>query len=70
MNPDLLPITTADMIEELQREIALRQRLYPRWVSEGKLMPEKAARQIEILQAIVLRLEALQAFVTRLEEMP
>lgn len=52
MSDDLLPITRNDMIAEIRREIAMRQRAYPRWVAAGKMSANKSRRQIAVMQAI------------------
>lgn len=57
---DLLPITTHEMIAEIEREIVMRERVYPRWVADGKLKQAKADRQIAILRAAVRRLRELE----------
>lgn len=50
--------TTEEKLHEIEREIAMRQRVYPRWIANGKLKPEQAAKQIAILQAIAHDLRA------------
>ncbi|GIV82350.1 MAG: hypothetical protein KatS3mg051_1704 [Anaerolineae bacterium] len=47
------PITLQDKIEELRRELQHRDRVYPRLIARGTLSAEQAARQIEVLQAIL-----------------
>lgn len=54
---DLLPISAADMVQELEREIALRLRVYPRWVEQKKMTQAKADRQIAMMRAAVERLK-------------
>lgn len=58
---DLLPVTTAEMIAEVEREIALRRRVYPRWVADKRLTSNKADRQIAIMEAVadVLRTRSM-----------
>lgn len=34
------------------REVRMRRRVYPRWVQDGKMTEEDAAREITIMQAI------------------
>ena len=58
--PDLLPITIEDEIAEVDREIRLRERVYPNWVSAGRLKQERADRQLELMRAVKQRLEALR----------
>jgi hypothetical protein len=57
MTEDLLPVTRTEMIAELHREVALRKRLYPAWVTEKKLNSRTAQRRIHILEAIIFDLE-------------
>lgn len=53
------PVTLQDMIECAKREVGMRKRVYPAWVEKGKMKPEKAALEIERMEAIVRTLEAL-----------
>jgi hypothetical protein len=57
-DPDLLPITRADILAELRRELRMRERVYPRQVREGKMARATAARQITVLNAAIETLEA------------
>jgi hypothetical protein len=54
---DFFPVTTSEMIAEVRRELHYRRRLYPRWVSEGKLPEKTAARRLAIMAAILADLE-------------
>jgi hypothetical protein len=36
-----------------RRELALRQRVYPRLIEQRKLKPEAAARELKVMAAIV-----------------
>lgn len=45
------------MIACARREAALRRRVYPTWVLEGRLAKDKADREIELMEAIVEFLE-------------
>ena len=49
-------IRLSDMLEELDREIKVRRRLYPKWIKKGSLDPVTADRRILCLQAIRRRL--------------
>lgn len=40
-----------EMLQEMRREIFMRQRVYPKLIKTGKLTEEKAQRQIELLVA-------------------
>jgi hypothetical protein len=51
--PDLLvglPIAVCDQLSELRRDYVLRQRVYPRWVRDGKM----SAGDAETFQARLL----------------
>lgn len=39
-------------IRGAEREIALRERVYPRWVAEGKMKQDKADHEIAVMKAI------------------
>jgi len=43
---DLFPATLAEMARAAAREVALRRRVYPRWVAEGRMKAHHAERQI------------------------
>ena len=38
---------------ELEREIAMRERVYPRWVAQGKMREAEAERRIDTLREIL-----------------
>lgn len=50
--------------EELQaiaeREVRMRERVYPRWVAGGKMKPEKAEREIAGMKRIAEILKGLK----------
>ena len=46
-------ITTEQKIACIKREIAMRQRVYPRWVDTGKMKQEKADHEIDAMLAIL-----------------
>lgn len=48
-----MTVTTEDKIRELKRELAMRARVYPHFVTSGALKQKTADRQIEVLQAIL-----------------
>lgn len=54
---ELFPITLDDMIGAVEREIVMRRRVYPRWVSQGKMPRDKAEREIELMIAVKDALE-------------
>lgn len=61
MSGDLLPITVAEMINEIEREIGLREWVYPGLVERKKLRQAKADRQIAIMRAVLDHLKSLPA---------
>ena len=66
---DLFPETTpalSEQIAELRRELAMRERKYPGWVSSGMLTKARADRQMGCLRAAVATLEKLLAASDRL----
>lgn len=55
-----LAISIDNMVSEVARELNFRGRVYPRWVTQGKIRPEKAADQIERMKAVLEALEELR----------
>ena len=55
MFPDATPadVMQADKVAELERELQVRRRVYPRWIQTGKLSRELAHRRIITLEAIL-----------------
>lgn len=49
----------ADQIACVRREIAMRARVYPKWIASGRLKPEEAAREQARMQAVHDSLERL-----------
>ena len=58
--PDLfagtLPIDLRAQVAEVEREIALRRRVYPRWVQADRMTQAAADRQIETMEAVLATL--------------
>jgi hypothetical protein len=55
---DLLPVSLPDMIAEVERELALRERLYPEWkLSAGRIKRLRMDRQIEVMRALLSKLQ-------------
>jgi hypothetical protein len=50
-------LSRAEIIAGLEREIALRKRVCPIWVKDGRLTQEKADRQIALLEAAIIALK-------------
>jgi len=58
MNPPT--VSLGEQFDCAVRELDKRQRLYPRWVKEGKLNELKAQREIDAMEAIVRTLDKLR----------
>lgn len=46
-------MTETDKYNCAKRELSMRKRVYPRWVSEGRMSQEKADQEIACMAAIV-----------------
>lgn len=46
------PFSSRDKLQEINRELALRRKLYPGWVASGRLPQSTAAQRIALLEAI------------------
>lgn len=57
--PDALPDLAAQ-IKEVQREIAQRERAYPRFVASGTLSQTRADRQMAVMRAVLHTLTDLE----------
>lgn len=55
-----MTIPLAQQIRCAERELAMRQRVYPNWVAGGRLSQEKADHEIAAMRAIVETLRASQ----------
>lgn len=53
-------------VAELRRELAMRERCYPGWVSKGTMKKDAADRQVGALRAAIATLEALSPSYARL----
>ena len=53
-------ITIEEMIIEVQREIAMRRKVYPRFVVDGKMRESQANLQILKLEAVLSLLQQKQ----------
>jgi hypothetical protein len=49
--------TLSDLVDCARREVALRQRVYERWVTEHRMTSGKADWEIACMSAILARLE-------------
>jgi len=58
--PDVIAVPLKDQLECVRRELNLRRRVYPRWVSSGKMTPKLAQEQIILMEAVERTLAALE----------
>lgn len=49
--------TLKEEIDELKRELAMREKVYPRWIYEGKMTKVDAENKKALIQSIILRLD-------------
>lgn len=54
---DLFPPTKDEIVAELRREIALRERVFPDWVAKGRLRQDVADRRIALMKAALALVE-------------
>ena len=54
------PPTIAEQISCIRREIRLRERLYPRFVKDGRLSEGKALSELMAIRAVLASLRSLQ----------
>jgi hypothetical protein len=51
----------ADLIRCVERELGMREKVYPRWVAQGKLTEALAARELAMMGAVRARLVRAEA---------
>ena len=54
-----MTVSIQDQLKEAKREVALRRKVYPRWIYEGRLTEEESCRHIAAMDAIVETLASL-----------
>ena len=55
-------VTINEQIKGVRREIDYRKRLYPKWVSNGRMTQKEANYQIELMEYVVNTLQAVLEF--------
>lgn len=50
------PVTVAEMVACVEREITMRRRVYPRWVADGRLTQVKADHEVRAMRAVLAKL--------------
>jgi hypothetical protein len=61
MNDGAPSIPLADQIGCVRREIAMRERVYSKWVNAGRMKAEAAEREIAAMRAVLKTLLSLQS---------
>lgn len=55
-----MTVTLKDQIACIEREITMRQRVYPRWIEAGRMKQAKADAEIRTMQAVLATLKTLE----------
>jgi hypothetical protein len=55
-----MTVPLADQIKCARRELAMRERVYPKWVRDGRMTRDAADRETAAMQAIIATLQALE----------
>lgn len=55
-----------EQIKCVRREIAMRERVYPRWVKDGRMTQQKADSELRLMKQVLATLET----VARQNELP
>lgn len=63
-------ITLHAQIAEAKRELALRKRVYPRWVKDQRMSATEAQYQLEAMAAILETLTSLETTAEQMELLP
>ena len=53
--------TLAEQITEVKRELHMRERVYPKWVTDGRLPQADSDRRLERMRAVLQTLTGLKA---------
>lgn len=51
----------AEQIASVEREIRMRERVYPRWVEQRRMMAKTAEHEIACMRAVLATLRQLEA---------
>ncbi len=55
-------VTITEQMKGVRREIDYRKRLYPKWVSDGRMTQQEANYQIELMEYVLNTLQAVLDF--------
>ena len=59
---ELAKLPIDDLVRAAERELAMRERVYPNWVNGGRMTAEKAAHEIQAMRQIVETMLLFQRF--------
>lgn len=54
-----MSVTLQEQLEEVNREIEMRKRIYPKWIREQKITPERADSKMRAIKAVAETLRIL-----------
>lgn len=57
--PQLFEPTLDEQIICVEREIRLRERVYPMWIEQGRMKLDRAEREIEVMKAVARTLHSV-----------
>lgn len=60
MAEGLFPLTIDDQIACVEREIRMRERVYPRWVGQGKMTQAKADHETAVMREALVTLRKVK----------
>ena len=55
-----LAVSIDNMVSSVRREVGFRERVYPRWITQGKLTAETASTELDRMRAVLEALEELR----------
>jgi len=67
MNDEKIKVTLDDMLACAEREVGMRERVYPKRVADGKMRQDDADRELARMKAIYRTLFGLRRVLTGLE---
>lgn len=55
-----MTVPIADQIACVKRELAMRRRVYPRWIADNRMSQAKADKEITAMEAVVATLSEVE----------
>ena len=53
----MVTFTLEEEIDELKRELSMREKVYPKWIQEGKIKRDSAEKKKGLIKSTIARLE-------------